>query len=44
VTGAIDAAAAIGNLAVKAVQDMLVGVVEGVKEVLSRALPKTRAA
>ena len=32
----------IGNTAVRAVKDMLVGVVEGVKEVASAALPKAR--
>ena len=42
VGGAIEAAGTIGNTAVKAVKDMLVGVVEGVKEIASAALPKPR--
>jgi len=44
VGGAIETAGTIGNTAVKAVKDMLVGVVEGVKEVASAALPKPRQA
>ena len=42
VGGAIETAGAIGNTALKAVKDMLVGVVEGVKEIASAALPKPR--
>jgi hypothetical protein len=42
VGGAIDAAGTIGNTAVRTVKDMLVGVVEGVKDVLSAALPKPK--
>lgn len=44
VGGAIETAGTIGNTAVKAVKDMLVGVVEGVKEVAGAALPKPRPA
>jgi hypothetical protein len=44
VNGAIEAAGSIGNTAVKAVKDMLVGVVEGVKEIASSALPKAKTA
>jgi hypothetical protein len=40
VGGAIEAAGTIGTSAVKTVREMLVGVVEGVKEVASAALPK----
>jgi hypothetical protein len=40
VGGAIDAAGGISNTAVKAVKEMLVGVVEGVKEVGGAVLPK----
>lgn len=42
VGGAIETAGTIGNTAVKAVKDMLVGVVEGVKEVAGAALPKPK--
>ena len=38
--GAIEAAGTIGTSAVKTVREMLVGVVEGVKDVASAALPK----
>ena len=40
VGGAIEAAGSIGNTAVRSVREMLVGVVEGVKEVASALLPK----
>ena len=43
VGAAIEAARTIGNTAVKAVTEMLVGVVAGVKEVAGAALPKTEA-
>lgn len=42
VGGAIEAAGTIGNTAVRSVRDMLVGVVEGVKEVLNAAVPKQK--
>ncbi|HTR44739.1 MAG TPA: hypothetical protein VMH06_03435 [Thermodesulfovibrionales bacterium] len=42
VGGAIEAAGGIGNTAVKAVKEMLIGVVEGVKEIGSAILPQTR--
>ncbi|HCC68870.1 MAG TPA: hypothetical protein DEP99_03180, partial [Nitrospiraceae bacterium] len=42
VGGAIEAAGTIGVTAVRAVTDMLVGVVEGVKEIAGAALPKPR--
>ena len=41
VGGAIEAAGAIGATALKAVREMLVDVLEGVKEVAGAALPKT---
>ncbi|HXX53830.1 MAG TPA: hypothetical protein VEI28_04585, partial [Thermodesulfovibrionales bacterium] len=37
-----DAAGSIGNTAVKAVKDMLVGVVEGVKQAGCALMPKAR--
>ena len=40
VNGAIEAAGSIGNTSVKTVRDVLVNVVEGVKEIASSALPK----
>jgi hypothetical protein len=42
VSGAIEAAGTIGNTAVKAVTGVLLGVVEGVKEVASAALPTSQ--
>jgi hypothetical protein len=41
VGGAIDAAGTLGQSALRAVTDILVGAVEGVKEVACAALPKT---
>ena len=43
VGGAMEAAGIIGNTAVKAVRDILVGVVEGVEEAPSTTLPKPKA-
>jgi hypothetical protein len=40
VGGAIDAAGTLGQSALRAVTDILVGAVEGVKEVAGAALPK----
>jgi hypothetical protein len=40
VGGAVEAAGSIGTTALRAVREMLVGVMEGVKEVASSALPK----
>jgi hypothetical protein len=40
VGGAIETAGAIGQTALKAVKDMLVGVVEGVREVANAAMVK----
>jgi hypothetical protein len=37
----VEAAGTIGNTAVRAVKDILVGIVGGVKEVASTALPKS---
>ena len=42
VTEAIEAAGEIGNTAVNSVKGILIGVVEGVKEVTSSALPKKK--
>jgi hypothetical protein len=41
--GAIEAAGSIGNTAVKAVRDALIGVAEGTKDVLVAVLPKPRS-
>jgi hypothetical protein len=38
----VEAAAAIGTTALKAVREMLIGVVEGVKDVAGAALPSPR--
>lgn len=40
VTGTIDTAGSIGNSAIRTVKEMMVGVVEGVKDVAGSALPK----
>ena len=42
VNGTIETASTISNTAVKAVRDMMVGVVEGVKDVTIAAAPKHR--
>jgi hypothetical protein len=42
VNGAIEAAGSIGNTAVKAVRDVLVNTVEGVKDIAGAALPKRK--
>ena len=44
VGGAIDAAGTLGQSAVKAVSDILVGAVSGLKEVACAAWPKSKAA
>jgi hypothetical protein len=41
VAGAIEAAGSISKTAVKAVKEMLIGVVEGVRDVAGAALPKS---
>jgi hypothetical protein len=43
VTGAVDAAGAIGSSAIRTVKEMMVGVVEGVKDVAGASLPKPKA-